>query len=53
MSLNLCKIEHKDEDSVEYARTYYEALNQKSIGGCLPIHFMFWKLMVPSKNYHA
>ena len=44
---------HKDEDSEEYARTYYEALNPKSIGVRLPIHFMVWKLMVPSNKQHA
>ena len=42
---------HKDENSEEYARTHYEALNQtlltqkhRSIRGRLPIHFTVWKL---------
>ena len=47
---------HKAEDSEKYARTSYEALLtqtlfrpclHKTVGGCHPIHFMFWKLMVP------
>ena len=48
---------HEDEDSEEYARTYYVALNQtlptQKYPGHVPIHFMVWKLMVPRKKKHA
>ena len=41
-------------DSKEYARTYYEALNQTLLtqkdGGSSLNTLMFWKLIVPSKQ---
>ena len=45
---------HKDEDSKEYARTYYKALNQtlltQKYRDRFPIRFTVWKLMTPTKQ---
>ena len=50
----------ENEDSEEYARTFYEALLtktllkpclHKSIEGRLRIHFMVWELMVPNGTH--
>ena len=45
---------HKDEYSEEYPRIYYEALDQTSLAQIIecriPIYFMVWKFMAPSKK---